>query len=266
MVVRQTLTGIVVLATSIGVFAQTTDTKPPAVNSNVVPSSQPSVTLLNPCGSGSRAMLPPAEILTDTMGADFGPYLTRIVPMVKQNWYAFLPPSVYPPILKQGKTVLEFQIRKDGSVTGMIRDNSSGDTALDRAAWMSITSSTPFPPLPTEFRGQSVGLRFYYFYNTEPIRISISPCVDVRVPAGSTLQFSASGKGITNTSVKWSVSGPGCLKSDCGTISDTGLYTAPADVPIPPTVIVEATSRSEQTDVGARGESKLVVVQANPPH
>jgi hypothetical protein len=40
--------------------------------------------------------------------------------------------------------------------------------ALDRAAWGSITASTPFPPLPKEFPGQILGLRFYYFYNLQP--------------------------------------------------------------------------------------------------
>jgi TonB family protein len=109
-----------------------------------------------------------AEILTDTMGVDFGPYLTRIVQIVKQSWYTEMPPSVYPPIFKQGKLALEFQILKDGSVTGLIRDTSSGDVALDRAAWGSITASTPFPPLPKEFQGKLLGLRFYYFYNLEP--------------------------------------------------------------------------------------------------
>jgi TonB family protein len=110
----------------------------------------------------------PAEILTDTMGVDFGPYMTRIVQIVKQNWYTLMPPSVYPPILKQGKLALEFQIMKDGTVQGLLRDTTSGDVALDRAAMASITASTPFPPLPKEFPGKLLGLRFYYFYNLEP--------------------------------------------------------------------------------------------------
>src|SRR5208282_2951069 len=32
------------------------------------------------------AALPGAEILTDTLGVDFGPYLTRILQVIKQNW------------------------------------------------------------------------------------------------------------------------------------------------------------------------------------
>jgi TonB family protein len=101
------------------------------------------------------------------MGVDFGPYLTRIVQIVKQNWYNLMPPSVYPPILKQGKLSIEFVILKDGKATDMAVRTSSGDVALDRAAWASITASTPFPPLPKEFPGKVLGLRFYYFYNLE---------------------------------------------------------------------------------------------------
>jgi TonB family protein len=117
--------------------------------------------------SGAKAM-DQAEILTDTMGVDFGPYLTRVVQIVRQNWYTLMPPSVYPPILKQGKLSIEFVILKDGNTASMVVHTSSGDVALDRAAWGSITNSTPFPPLPKEFPGKLLGLRFYYFYNLEP--------------------------------------------------------------------------------------------------
>jgi TonB family protein len=121
----------------------------------------------SPGRSGAKA-LDQAEILTDTMGVDFGPYLTRVVQIVKQNWYNIMPPSVYPPIFKQGKLAIEFEILKDGTVSGMMLRTSSGDVPLDRAAWGSITASTPFPPLPKEFPGKLLGLRFYYFYNLEP--------------------------------------------------------------------------------------------------
>jgi len=200
---------------------------------------------------------------------------------VCQNWYSLMPPSVYRPILKQGKLQIEFVILKDGKTTGMVVHTPSGDVALDRAAWNSITLSTPFPSLPTEFPGERLGLRFYFFYNPERAgdslgssqppnlchfgltTISISPCNGVRVPAGSTLKFVASGKDITDASVTWSISGPGCSKSPCGTISDIGLYTAPVNIPNPPKVIVKATSR---TDMSVTAESEVSVVQASPSH
>jgi TonB family protein len=127
---------------------------------------------------GGFKALAPAEILTDTMGVDFGPYLTRIVQVVKANWYNLMPPSVYPPILKQGKLAIEFSILKNGTVSGMTLRTSAGDVALDRAAWASVTASNPFPPLPREYVSQcgvpirdekcNLGLRFYYFYNLNP--------------------------------------------------------------------------------------------------
>ncbi len=123
---------------------------------------------LNQGHSGAKA-LDQAEILTDTMGVDFGPYLARITQVVRANWMTALPPSVYPPILKQGKLSIEFVILKDGKVSGMTLHTTSGDVALDRAAWASITASNPFPPLPKEFPGKILGLRFYYFYNLDKI-------------------------------------------------------------------------------------------------
>ncbi len=126
---------------------------------------------------GGFKALAPAEILTDTMGVDFGPYLTRVVQVVKANWYNIMPPSVYPPIRKQWKLAIEFSILKNGTVSGMTLRTPSGDVALDRAAWGSVTASNPFPPLPREFVSQcgvpirdekcNLGLRFYYFYNLD---------------------------------------------------------------------------------------------------
>lgn len=120
-------------------------------------------------GRGGAKALDQAEILTDTMGVDFGPYLARITQIVRGNWMIAMPPSVYPPILKQGKLSVEFIIQKNGTTSNMVLHTSSGDVALDRAAWASITASNPFPPLPKEFPGQVLGLRFYYFYNLEKV-------------------------------------------------------------------------------------------------
>jgi len=107
------------------------------------------------------------EIVSDTMGYDFWPYLTRIHQVVEKNWFDIMPPSVYPPISKAGKVQIEFVILKNGQVQGLVIHTPSGDVALDRAAYGSIKASTPFPPLPKEFPGQILGLRFTYFYNLE---------------------------------------------------------------------------------------------------
>ena len=123
-------------------------------------------------GLGQRqptARVGPYELTSDTMGVDFGPYMQRVLHDVKRNWYAVIPESAMPPILKKGKVSIEFVILKNGQIAGMryVPDGSSGDVALDRAAYGGITSSNPFPPLPKEFSGQYLGLRFTFYYNPD---------------------------------------------------------------------------------------------------
>lgn len=107
------------------------------------------------------------DVLSDTMGVDFGPYLARVLHDVKVNWYTLIPESAKAPIMKKGNVAIEFAILKDGSVAGMKLVYSSGDVALDRGAWGGITASNPFPPLPTEFGGQYLALRFKFLYNPD---------------------------------------------------------------------------------------------------
>lgn len=102
------------------------------------------------------------EVLSDTQGVDFGPYLQRVLHDVKINWYNAIPESAQ---MKHGNLVIEFAITKDGKVAGMKLVAPSGDVPLDRAAWAGIVGSNPFPPLPTEFGGQFLALRFRFFYN-----------------------------------------------------------------------------------------------------
>jgi len=121
-------------------------------------------------GQGGRGKAVGAlDILSDTMGVDFGPYLQRVLHDVRVNWYNLIPESARPPIMKKGKVAIEFAILKDGTIAGMKLEQygSSGDPALDRAAWGGITASNPFPPLPSEFGGQYLALRFHFFYNPD---------------------------------------------------------------------------------------------------
>jgi TonB family protein len=104
------------------------------------------------------------EILSDTQGVDFGPYLQRILQDVRENWYRAIPESAE---MKKGKLMIEFAITKDGKVADMRLVATSNDVALDRAAWAGISASNPFPPLPSEFTGPYLALRFRFFYNPD---------------------------------------------------------------------------------------------------
>ena len=120
-------------------------------------------------GQGKQAgeAIGPLDVLSDTMGVDFGPYLARVLHDVRENWYRIIPESARAPLMKKGKVSIEFAILKDGQVAGLQIVGTSGDVALDRAAYGGITASKPFPPLPTEFGGQYLALRFHFYYNPE---------------------------------------------------------------------------------------------------
>lgn len=107
------------------------------------------------------------EILSDTLGVDFGPYLRRLKLTVQEHWYQIMPESAMPPEMKKGRVVVEFAILKDGRVAGLRVISGSGDVALDRAAYGGITYSNPLPALPTNFKGDYLLLRASFYYNPE---------------------------------------------------------------------------------------------------
>jgi len=108
------------------------------------------------------------DVLSDTMGVDFGPYIQRIIWDTKRAWYPMIPEEARPPLNKEGKVLIRFKILPDGTVTDMQLEGPSGDVALDRAAWGGITGASPYPPLPKAFNGPFLELRFYFLYNVAP--------------------------------------------------------------------------------------------------
>jgi TonB family protein len=118
-------------------------------------------------GVNSRRINSDMDILSDTMGVDFGPYLARIRHDIQINWENLMPEVARPPLYKQGKVMVQFAILKNGEVAGMRLVGPSGDVSLDRAAWGGIQGSNPFPPLPTEFRGSYLALRCSFYYNRD---------------------------------------------------------------------------------------------------
>ena len=107
------------------------------------------------------------EIMSDTLGVDFGPYMKRLHFTVQNHWDPLIPESAMPPVMKKGVVVIEFSITKDGKVDGMKLIASSGDISLDRAAWGAITDAIPLPNLPTQFSGPYLTIRARFYYNPD---------------------------------------------------------------------------------------------------
>ncbi len=79
-----------------------------------------------------------------------------------------------------------------------------------------------------------------------PVQVTISP-TSATVQSGATQQFNAMVTGYSNTAATWSVNEIVGGNSTLGTISASGLYTAPAVVPSPNTVTLKATSVADTT-------------------
>jgi hypothetical protein len=101
--------------------------------------------------------------------------------------------------------------------------------------------------------------------------MSIEPSGKTVVMVGQTQPYSANELGDLNDSVTWSVSGPGCTGAACGTITPPvsqppqpylATYTAPLNVPNPPTVTVTVSSVNHP-GVNAQ-DSVFIQGSANP--
>ncbi len=104
------------------------------------------------------------EILSNTPGVELATYLRIVVPKINQNWRDQIPASEN----RKGKLAIEFAITKDGKLADMwlvSRPSGPDDEAMVRMAWASITKSNPFPPLPSEFAGSFLALRFHFDYS-----------------------------------------------------------------------------------------------------
>jgi uncharacterized protein (DUF1800 family) len=78
-----------------------------------------------------------------------------------------------------------------------------------------------------------------------PAAVSVAGVPQTRI--GTTAQFTASVTGTSNSAVVWQVNGVTGGSAATGTISTTGLYTAPASLPSPNTVTISAVSAAVST-------------------
>jgi hypothetical protein len=83
------------------------------------------------------------EVLSDTKGVDFGPYLSKFLQQIRKNWYNYIPEEARPPQLVSGKTSIEFAILPGGQIAGMKIVHPSGNVRLDRAAWGASQRAVP---------------------------------------------------------------------------------------------------------------------------
>jgi len=117
-------------------------------------------------GGMQDRMKPGVSILTNTEGVDFDSYLRRLLATVKRNWYAVMPESAM--LGDKGIVGITFRINHDGTIDSLNLERTSGKDPLDRAAMASLQASNPVEPLPPQFKGPFIELRFGFYYNLIP--------------------------------------------------------------------------------------------------
>jgi TonB family protein len=111
---------------------------------------------------------PGVELLTDSEGIDFKPYIQAVYSTVSYRWMLAMPTSVQ--LGEQGRNVIKFRILRDGTVpTDSLKiEISSQKKDLDQASLRAIQKAAPFKHLPEKFSKPFIELRFSFFYNCKP--------------------------------------------------------------------------------------------------
>jgi hypothetical protein len=146
---------------------------------------------------------------------------------------------------------------------------SSPTASVDYIAPASLPAANPVTLLATSHAdpSQSGASVITIAGPTGPVSVAISPPYAFLPPSTGTLssqQFFAGVSGSSNKSVTWTlqsaVPGTGCAGAACGSVSATGLYSAPTVAPSPNSVSVIATSQAD----AAKSASATVALTSGP--
>ena len=120
-------------------------------------------------GGGGQLALPYGSVATGSGPATFGDgsfgtrfplYVNSMIRAIETSWQdsaAGVPRGTAP------RVYVKFTIAKGGRVSGVELDQSSGSSQLDSSARRAVLTAK-LPPLPPEYRGSSVEVRFYFEY------------------------------------------------------------------------------------------------------
>jgi TonB family protein len=89
----------------------------------------------------------------------FAWYLSRVQAKVTEKWAGKALPGQQP--------VAVFEINREGQVSRLAIEKSSGNSYYDQAALRAITEANPFPPLPAEFAGSTLRVHLGFNFSAE---------------------------------------------------------------------------------------------------
>jgi periplasmic protein TonB len=143
---------------------------PAATNKNATPEEAPPTNAV-PYGQGGRPDLQYGQFPNSAgavgagfgdgaFGERYGAYVQAMTRQISNNWLKVVdsrltaPPRVY----------LRFVIERDGTISSAEFEQRSDIPSLDNSAMRAIRASSPLPPLPPDYRGSNVSVRFYFEY------------------------------------------------------------------------------------------------------
>jgi hypothetical protein len=153
----------------------------------------------------------------------------------------------------------------DTAITWQVNGTNGGSAAsgtISPKGLYTAPSTVPTPPdvtataLLTSDTSKSASAKLTIA--APDVAVTVTP-LTASVKAGGTQQFTAAVTNGTPSTVKWQVNGVPGGSAILGTISGTGLYTAPTLVPTPADVSVTATSDADQTKSAS---AKLTITAA----
>jgi TonB family protein len=174
------------------------------------------------------------EVLGDTKAESLSAYLSPLISETENCLNKIQNDKA----LKQAQLPVEISIGGDGRVHPPSVAMSSGDELLDRDVCGCISPANMGKPLPSEIKDKDLVVHMQVLHNTSGISLNPS---HPEVTTGSSEQFYIDVAGSLSEEAHWRLTGVGCDGNSCGTISPTGLYTAPNVLPQPPFVRVEGT-------------------------
>jgi protein TonB len=112
-----------------------------------------------PTGTGQNL----GGLYFDPQGADFTLWVQRFKDEVYRNW--IMPQAAY--FNFRGHVDFEFVVERNGSISQLRMEKSSGTPAFDKAAQFALTSSH-WDPLPDDYGPPRITMKVTFFYNEAP--------------------------------------------------------------------------------------------------
>ena len=134
--------------------------KPKAAPGVVKPVGGPALELPSAAGAANGATSGAgvsfgASVTSFDADFPFAYYVEQLLSLIGANWFK-------PESAEGTSCVVSFRVMRSGQVTDVKVDSSSGVSYYDRAAERAVYAANPLPPLPPDYRNESLGVHLKF--------------------------------------------------------------------------------------------------------